>query len=104
MPQMTPSEEFAFTTRTFDAEYLMQICRGNEVIVTVGTPAGGSKIERFCVWAGEGIDENNDELNSLYDVFTGFGQTLEENWVEAVKAAYIAAIAQVSHTFFSFSG
>lgn len=45
-----------------DDEYLMQFKDINgKVLSTVGVPAGGSQLEKFCVWEGEGLEEGTDE-------------------------------------------
>jgi hypothetical protein len=42
-------------------EYLMQFKDiHGKVLSTVGVPAGGHTLEKFCVWEGEGLEEGTD--------------------------------------------
>jgi hypothetical protein len=100
---MNPSEKFALSTLTFDAEHLIQICGPDgKVLVTVGEPSGPGDGKEFHVWEGEGTDEDGDESTPYVKILaagTKFGlkvDDLEAAWVAAMREGFGLAITIVA--------
>ena len=92
---MTPSEKFCLTAQQFDAEYLLQISRGNQVIVTLSTSSmDQGEIKRFLIWSGDGINAEGDEDDDLVIWTLNVKEVGNVNaaWKVAVHHAYLCAL------------
>jgi hypothetical protein len=96
----TQSEMVALSTRTFDAEHLIQILAPNdEVLITIGTPAGpGGPPTEFCIWQGDGIAEDGGEDEPVCRITAqgskvGLGHdNWNAAWLKAVREGYNMAL------------
>jgi hypothetical protein len=97
---MTPGETFAISTDTFDCEYLLQISRGTDVLITVGVPAGGASFglhpHEFCVWEGDGVVLEVGEEKEPIRSFPVTPDNIAEQWKRAVEIGYSMALQAIS--------
>ena len=83
-------------------EYLMQFTDINDkVLSTVGVPAGGHTLEKFCVWEGNGLlDGTDEEAEPLYTfrinrVHRTEAAEIEDKYLQAVRCASEVAYRSV---------
>ena len=91
MDQSNRIRNLALTTETHDAEFLLEISLGGQVLVTVGEPAGSEgAIREFRVWDGPVQD---DEYENVVMTFSNNKTgTIDMAWLAAVQHAYELAL------------
>lgn len=76
-------------------DFHLQIRLGNVVLATVCEPCGPGFQSEFCVWDGDGLDEDDEETTPLKRFYTSHTLNVNKMWKEAVAYAYAYAGIQM---------
>ena len=87
---------YALVSSTFDAEHFLQISCGGEVLVTVTAPAGPAVPETFCVFNGNGLTEEDEDMaeGDAVKRFAARGD-VNDAWRQAARFGYQHALAKM---------
>lgn len=88
---------YSLHTDTFDAEHMLQISCGGEILVTICQPAGPSIAEVFYVFNGTGLADDDTDLGAedAVKIFKVEDEDVNSAWREAVKFGYGHALAKM---------
>lgn len=83
----------ALTTRCYDAENLIEISVGGDVLITAGEPAGpGGTPTEFRIWEGEVAED--DSANVLETIDVSKFESVMDAWAFVANRAYSEALVR----------